>query len=150
MRSDGNGIQGNESVGAILKFDFEITLIHTYPMKYIHRTISTKTFELAKQLTEFLKARFNNGRKSNLYFYRDAKDNEVDLICDSPDMLSAIEIKSSQTPSTEFTKGINSFKNTVKTGNVHGYVYYTGNESLVYKDIKYIPWSEYSRGGVGQ
>src|SRR5512133_353601 len=77
-------------------------------------------------ITEFLKARFNNGRKSNLYFYRDAKDNEVDLICDSPDAIAAIEIKSSQTPSTEFTKGINSFKTALKTDNIKGYVYYAG------------------------
>ncbi|NLD94914.1 MAG: ATP-binding protein [Fibrobacter sp.] len=96
-------------------------------------------------ITEFLKTRFNNGRKSNLYFYRDTKDNEVDLICDSPDIISAIEIKSSQTPSTEFTKGINSFKDAIKTNNVNGYVYYAGNESLVYKDVKYTPWGEYSR-----
>jgi predicted AAA+ superfamily ATPase len=94
-------------------------------------------------ITEFLKERYNSGKKSNLYFYRDAKDNEVDLVYDTPDCIKAYEIKSSQTPATDFVKGIQQLKNTIEK-EVKGFVYYAGSEKMVFSDIEFVPWGNYT------
>jgi predicted AAA+ superfamily ATPase len=60
-------------------------------------------------VTEALKYRFNKGKDSNLYFYRDSHMNEVDLILKNADKLKLIEIKSSETYHQEFEKGIKAF-----------------------------------------
>jgi hypothetical protein len=51
---------------------------------------------------EALKYRYNRGKRSNLYFWRDAKGNEVDLLMESgPDIIAA-EIKAGATISGEW------------------------------------------------
>jgi predicted AAA+ superfamily ATPase len=53
---------------------------------------------------EALKARFNQGKDSNIYFYRDSNMNEIDLLTKTEGRLNGYEIKSSMTFSTEFEK----------------------------------------------
>ncbi|MCF7859729.1 MAG: ATP-binding protein [Candidatus Cloacimonetes bacterium] len=60
---------------------------------------------------EFLKNRYNQGKRSNLYYFRDNNGNEVDLIIDSGLRPIPIEIKSAQTLNTEFFKGLKYFGN---------------------------------------
>jgi len=48
-------------------------------------------------VSEYLRARFNRGEDSNLYFWRDSTGNEVDLMLDQAGILHPIEIKSGQT-----------------------------------------------------
>jgi predicted AAA+ superfamily ATPase len=57
-------------------------------------------------IAEFLKARFNKGFPSNLYFWRDNVGLEVDLLLDEPEGLCPIEIKSSATVTGELFKGL--------------------------------------------
>ena len=49
---------------------------------------------------DFLKNRFNESKLNDLYFFRDSKGNEVDLILNNKGKLVPIEIKSSSTFST--------------------------------------------------
>lgn len=95
-------------------------------------------------ISEFLKNRFNQGRRSNIYFYRDAKNNEVDLVCEEAAGITAVEIKSSETPNADFVNGIENFRKS--TGNLHvnGFVYYAGNEELTVKNVKFTPWCRYA------
>ena len=58
---------------------------------------------------ELLKSRFNQGLSSNLYFFRDSNDNEVDVIMETSSGLAAIEIKSGQTITPNFWKGLDYF-----------------------------------------
>ncbi len=44
--------------------------------------------------SELLKARYNAGETSNLYFWRDCSGHEVDLLIDHGTLLSPLEIKS--------------------------------------------------------
>lgn len=54
-------------------------------------------------VNEFLKAGFNKGDQPQLYFYRDQRQHEVDLIAELPNgTLKAYEIKSGQTYRTDF------------------------------------------------
>ena len=59
---------------------------------------------------ECLKARYNAGLMSDLYYFRDSKGNEVDLVAQTGRNVSAIEIKSASTFSESLLKGIRRFK----------------------------------------
>lgn len=63
---------------------------------------------------EALKNRYNQGKESNLYFYRDSNGNEVDLIIKNRETLSGIEVKSSMTYNSQFEKGLRSIDSGVK------------------------------------
>ncbi len=60
-------------------------------------------------VAEALKYRFNKGKRSNLYFYRDSKGNEVDLIMAKEPDLFPIEIKAGMTITRDYFKGLTHF-----------------------------------------
>ena len=55
---------------------------------------------------EMLKRRLNQGKESNLYFYRDSNQNEIDLLVDNSSSMEAIEVKSAMTFSPSFEKAL--------------------------------------------
>jgi predicted AAA+ superfamily ATPase len=57
-------------------------------------------------IAEALKWRFNRGLQSNLYFYRDSKGNEVDLLLANGPDLFPIEIKAGMTLTRDYFKGL--------------------------------------------
>jgi hypothetical protein len=57
-------------------------------------------------VVEALKYRYHRGKRSNLFFYRDAKRHEVDLIYTLADRFLAIEIKAGTTVSRSFFQGL--------------------------------------------
>lgn len=65
-------------------------------------------------VSECLKYRYNAGRRSNLYFFRDRSGNEVDLMLKHGDRYAALEIKSAQTFHSDFTKGLKFLKDLLK------------------------------------
>jgi predicted AAA+ superfamily ATPase len=77
-------------------------------------------------LVELMKARFNQGLDSQLYFFRDAQGHEVDAIFQSGNTLVPIEIKASKTYSSEFTKNLRFFKELVQERCVNGFLIYSG------------------------
>lgn len=58
-------------------------------------------------ISELVKARYNAGRRSNLYFWRDRAGHEVDLVIEKGDELIPVEIKSGQTIVSDSYKGLN-------------------------------------------
>jgi hypothetical protein len=62
---------------------------------------------------EALKYRYNQGKRSNLYFFRDSNGNEVDLIAEQGRNLAAIEIKAGATINPDFFKGLRQFRKVV-------------------------------------
>jgi hypothetical protein len=92
-------------------------------------------------ITEFLKYRYNQGKSNNLYFWRNNMGNEVDLIFDSSNRRLPIEIKSGQTVSSEYLKGINYWHKI--SGNMGGLVIYDGKTiQQRSNDISIIPLLE--------
>lgn len=92
-------------------------------------------------ITEFLKYRYNQGKSNNLYFWRNNMGNEVDLIYDSTDRKFPIEIKSGQTVSSDYLKGINYWHKI--SGHSGGLVIYDGKTTQTRSnDISIIPMSE--------
>lgn len=62
---------------------------------------------------EALKYRYNQGKRNNLYFYRDSNSNEVDLIAENGRNLSAVEIKAGATVNADYFKGLQRFRDLV-------------------------------------
>jgi hypothetical protein len=58
-------------------------------------------------IVEALKYRFNQGKRSNLYFYRDSGGNEVDLLFVNGSKIFPVEIKAGMTITREYFKGLN-------------------------------------------
>lgn len=74
---------------------------------------------------EFFKKRLNAGKNPNLYFWRDHVGNEINLLMEMNTDLIPVEIKSGQTVTSEYFKGLN-FWNKL-TNHQGGYVVYSGD-----------------------
>ena len=76
-------------------------------------------------VVDFLKQLYNNGKQNNLYFWRDNIGNEVDLLIKKGANRYPVEIKSAQTISDEFFKGIRYWNKLTNTEG--GYLVYAGD-----------------------
>ncbi|MCB1118513.1 MAG: ATP-binding protein [Chlamydiia bacterium] len=79
-------------------------------------------------ILELVKYRYNCGLEPNLYFYRDSRQNEVDVIIKSGNELIPVEIKSAKTFNTDFLKGLRYFRKLVPERTTRGYVIYAGDQ----------------------
>ena len=59
---------------------------------------------------ETLKSRYNQGKRNNLFFYRDSNGNEIDILYTNGQDILPIEVKSGQTITSSYFKGLNKFK----------------------------------------
>lgn len=90
---------------------------------------------------ECLKTRYNKGQMADLYFFRDSKGNEVDVLAQSGRNTCAIEIKSSSTFSVEQLKGLRRFR--ALAGHVSSsHLVYTGQPHLLSDETKVIHFKE--------
>jgi predicted AAA+ superfamily ATPase len=92
-------------------------------------------------VSELLKARFNRGLSSNLYFWRDHTGNEVDVIVEQPDQLIPVEIKSGQTLSSDFFKALNRWRELSAQTEQPGLLVYGGSENQARAETQVIAWS---------
>ena len=76
---------------------------------------------------EAFKNRHNQGKDSNLFFYRDSNGVEVDLLLKNGNDYSAIEIKSSQTYHPEFEIGIQSLSTLLENRLTNKAILYAGD-----------------------
>ncbi|MCK9207305.1 MAG: DUF4143 domain-containing protein, partial [Salinivirgaceae bacterium] len=92
-------------------------------------------------IVELLKRRLNNGKTNNLFFWRDNVGNEIDVLVVTATEKLAIEIKSGQTISNEYFKGIQFWNKITQTGG--GLVVY-GGESVQRRSngIQVVPLTE--------
>lgn len=77
-------------------------------------------------MLDFYKQLLNKGKEPRMYFYRDRSQHEVDLIWQCGRDLIPIEIKLSQTYSSNFIKGITYFSALAPERVPQGFVVYTG------------------------
>ncbi len=87
---------------------------------------------------EILKHRLNQGKRPELYFYRDTHGNEVDLVVRNGRKLVPIEIKSAATFTDNFIRGIRSFRETAGSRVQPGLVLYNGDEKLTFRETTII------------
>jgi predicted AAA+ superfamily ATPase len=91
-------------------------------------------------IAEALKYRFNQGKKSNLYFYRDSKGNEVDLLLINGSNIFPIEIKAGMTITRDYFKGLNHFFKLFPENVLSGSgLVYSGEEIQKRTDVSVVP-----------
>ncbi len=79
-------------------------------------------------VVELLKKRLNNGKLSNLYFYRENSGREVDIIRIDSDCLDAFEVKSAQTFNKTFVKNLTYLKELIGDKIRNTFVVYDGEQ----------------------
>lgn len=93
-------------------------------------------------ILELLKTRFNNGQRSNLFYWRDRTGNEIDILIDQSSQVVPIEIKTATTFSADYVKGINYWKK-INASTQNAYVVYTGKNSAM-DNVTILNWKELS------
>ena len=97
-------------------------------------------------IAEALKYRFNQGKKSNLYFYRDAKGNEVDLLMVNGADILPIEIKAGMTITRDYFKGLNYFAKVFPDQIPKGSgIVYSGNQAQNRTNFTIVPFQQVKR-----
>ena len=93
-------------------------------------------------ITELLKARYNAGKTSNLYFWRDRSGHEVDLLIDHGSHLSPLEIKSGQTINRDYFKGLDFWRKLAGESAGKAWLVYGGDIQQTRTDVTILPWFE--------
>jgi len=94
-------------------------------------------------IVNFLKQRYNAGRTNNLFFWRDNVGNEIDLLIQKGSRRFPVEIKSGQTITNDYFKGILFWNKITQTEG--GYVIYGGDMMQKRSNgIKVIPFREFN------
>jgi predicted AAA+ superfamily ATPase len=88
---------------------------------------------------EVLKYRFNRGKRSNIFFYRDSNGNEVDLILETGPNIFPIEVKAGATITRDSLKGLKYFSNIFTNLPFGAGLIYGGNEAQSRQDIHISP-----------
>lgn len=96
-------------------------------------------------ILELLKNRYNQGKKSNLYFWRDNHGREIDCLVENIDKFKAIEIKSSQTTNSASFDGLNFWKDLTGDATESMSVVFGGDISIQAAKGDYISWRNLER-----
>ncbi len=92
-------------------------------------------------VSEVLKQRWNKGLDDNLYFYRDQKGNEIDLVIEEGRALRLIEVKSSKTFNSSFLKGFSRFPREQHEITSQSIIY-SGNQAGSYQGTELYHWKQ--------
>jgi predicted AAA+ superfamily ATPase len=98
-------------------------------------------------VAEVLKHYYHRGRIPQLFFYRDRKGNEIDLIVERGQELLTVEIKSGRTPSGEYFAALERVAGMVagaadKGASIRKLVIYGGQQSQQRSQGQLLSWSE--------
>ena len=90
---------------------------------------------------EMLKRRYNLGKESNLYFYRDSHQNEIDLVIKEGSGLYGMEIKSAMTYHADFEKALRQMDGWVNEPVLGKAVVYAGSLENTVGEIKLLNYT---------
>lgn len=91
---------------------------------------------------ELLKARYNRGQESNLYFWRDRSGNEVDVLIEQGKKLAPVEIKSGQTVASDYFRGLERWQAMAKEKSGKAWLLYGGDKAQTRLGYNVVPWAE--------
>ena len=92
---------------------------------------------------EALKHRFNAGRESNLFFYRDSNRNEIDLLLFTQQKIDGYEIKSSSTFHPDFTSKLAKMNEYVSGDIGRRAVIYNGTLENSQSEVQLLNWKSF-------
>jgi len=96
-------------------------------------------------LSELLKGRLNRGLRENLFFWRDNSGHEIDCIVEQGEKLLPLEIKSGQTITHDFFKGLKYWFKISKTTGKDAYLVYGGEMDQIRKDGRVMGWKSFAK-----
>ncbi len=91
-------------------------------------------------IAEYCKSALHSGTQPDAFFFRDSTGNEVDLIIDKTPELIPIEIKSGETITPEFFKGLIKYQSLSKTSPEKCFLIYPGKKSGKRKHANVLSW----------
>ncbi|MFM8740826.1 MAG: ATP-binding protein, partial [Cytophagales bacterium] len=91
-------------------------------------------------ITELTKNRYNQGKRSNLFYWRDSSGNEIDVLIDEGSIQIPVEIKSAATLNMDFFKGLHYWEKL--TGQKGGHLVFTGESTRIHKDFIVNNWRD--------
>lgn len=91
-------------------------------------------------ISDVIKQRFNSGETGNLYFYRDAKGLEVDLLIPTGRQFHAVEIKAGATINPDYFQGLTRFGSAFPDAVASNYVVYGGEQRQQRNAAVVLPW----------
>lgn len=94
---------------------------------------------------ELLKNRYNAGLDNNLYFYRDNHGNEVDIMQEAGYQLNLFEIKSAETFTPHFLKGLDYLKKIVPDRVGKSNLVYAGSDEMTIKEHRIVNYKNLFR-----
>ncbi|MCY4634533.1 MAG: ATP-binding protein [Acidobacteria bacterium] len=93
-------------------------------------------------IAEALKVGCNAGEPPDLYHWRDPRDNEIDLIVDTPDGPHAVEMKSGETVAGDFFKGLAHWRS-LAGRSAPATLVYGGGESYLRNEVDVRAWRDW-------
>jgi predicted AAA+ superfamily ATPase len=91
-------------------------------------------------IIEILKARYNSGLQSNIYFWRDNKGHEIDCIIEKTQSLIPVEIKSAKTFNFDFLTGLKYWNKISGNSAENKFLIYGGDKDFPGSEAKAFSW----------
>lgn len=91
-------------------------------------------------ISELLKARYNRGLPTPLYFWRDRSGHEIDVLIEHPDALQPVEVKSGQTLTPEAFGSLQQWLTLAGAAARDPILIYGGTETRTHAGIRVFPW----------
>ncbi len=98
-------------------------------------------------VSEFLKRCWNDGMPSNLFFWRDSKGLEIDLLLEQGEMLTPIEIKSGTTLADDFLDNLKKWSLLAGNPQQTSWLIYGGERSFISGATQITPWRQVKKAG---
>lgn len=92
-------------------------------------------------VADCLKGFYNKGQREALYFWRDSKGLEIDLIIEDGTDIKAIEIKSGTTINADFFSNLEKFEK-LTSRPLSKYIVFGGDSTAIRRDTRVLPWFE--------
>lgn len=93
-------------------------------------------------VSELLKNYFNAGLEPDLYFWRDSAGHEIDLLIEQGEDLTAVEVKSGQTVTSDYFTGIRFWRTLVNDERAPSALVYAGDRSFRRQGVTVYRWSD--------
>lgn len=87
-------------------------------------------------IADIVKGALNKGIRPEIYFFRDSHGNEVDLLIREKGVMTPVEIKSAETFSADFIKGVERFRALGATRVSAGAVLYNGEQQFTVRGVR--------------
>lgn len=91
-------------------------------------------------VAEIVKQKWNRGETDDLYFFRDDKGHEIDIMLDKGIKLDAIEVKYGQTFKKDFLKNINWLESNIDLIDTK-YLIYGGDDNFEFQNVQIVSWA---------